>query len=127
MAGNKRKASDSEVVSENEVASQENMGRGKRVKKVNRKLLMSEEDRQKEAARLEKKLAKLRSATTIAEPKQVSLKGSSDRQTGQIQPSSQQPSSNKTKQNEKVAALFKTQGKKPTVKKGKYNFLYFIA
>ena len=65
------------------------MGRGKRAKKVSCKLDVSEEDRQKEAARMEKKLAKLKSATVIQEPKQVSLKaGSSVKQTGGIQASS---------------------------------------
>ena len=96
MVGTKRKSSDSEsaIEEQNEELKKdsletEEMGRGKRAKKVNRKLVVSEEDRQKEAARLEKKLAKLKSATVIQEPKQVSLKAASSvKQTGGIQASS---------------------------------------
>jgi len=55
-------------------ASPVKLGRGRRVRKVSRKLIMSEEDRKKEAARLELKLAKLRSATVIPKPPKVTLK-----------------------------------------------------
>ena len=75
MAGNKRKSSDSLEVEEQEEVSAEaspvKLGRGRRVRKVSRKLIMSEEDRKKEAARLELKLAKLRSATVIPKPRKL--------------------------------------------------------
>ena len=78
MAGNKRKSSDSLEVEEQEEVSAEaspvKLGRGRRERKVSRKLIMSEEDRKKEAARLELKLAKLRSATVIPKPPKVTLK-----------------------------------------------------
>ena len=90
MASTNRKLSDSEssMAEENEELAKdslktEELGRGKRNTKASRKLIMSEDDKQVEAARL-KKIAKL--ATFIQEPKKISLKtGSSIKQTGRIQ------------------------------------------
>jgi hypothetical protein len=113
MASTKRKSVDSESTIEEENEETGALGRGKRAKKVARKLIASEEDRLKEAARLEKKLAKLRSATVIQEPKQVSLKaGSSVKQTGGIQ-----ASSNKT--GKKALSI-------TAVENGRYVCLFFI-
>ena len=126
MVGTKRKSSDSEsaIEEQNEELKKdsletEEMGRGKRAKKVNRKLVVSEEDRQKEAARLEKKLAKLKSATVIQEPKQVSLKAASSvKQTGGIQASS-------NKKGKKAAAPKSPETPPPplaTIEAGKLHF-----